>query len=263
MSVNFDIQSKTFNISGHGIADVGYPRPAYIDSNGAPQIAQANNIQQEAFGLITVIDANTLEYSSEDTLIKAIGHGFTPGDIIYLQDDGTLANTPGTFIQKIFEVIDSDCLNYLNQPMFSTFDSLNGIARIPLNVQTVNNVGAVWNKITFNTPTFDNIGLTIAGNVITFPDTGIIEAMLVINFFDNNSARVAHRVRLNVAGGIYSVIEGENYMRDATFHDNSSIKFPDAFSINANESINYEIQSHSSLANTSNITGGWLILKRL
>jgi len=106
------------------------------------------------------------------------------------------------------------------------------------------------NNINFSGTTYDENSLTVAGNQITIAESGVYDIFLLLNFFDNNSARVAHRVNLLINGVPYSSVEGE------------SIRHIDGFVSNSGDVITYTIQSHSSTANTSAITSGWLIINK-
>ena len=262
--MSLDLENKCKTFLQNNTYTIGSVFPAYIDINGEVQLALANNEQSECFGVCTVLSDSTLLYCSEKRVYEVSSHGFTPGKILYLQDDGSLEESPGSFTQKICEVLDGNCLMFLGQPMYSNTESVSGVARIPVSVQTVNNVGSALNNLLFDTPEFDTIGLTVSGNLITLPSTAFYDVMLVINTFDNNSPRVAHRIILNIDGVEYSRLEGENYMRDASGHDSSSIKYPEIVkTVTNNQVIDYQVQTHSVLTNTTDITSGWLIIKQL
>lgn len=136
-------------------------------------------------------------------------------------------------------------------------------SRLEVSNQIISNASNIWNKVEFDNFTFNDADITIVNDTIQLPESGVYELMLLINTFDNNSARAAHRIRLTLNNVEYSIVEGENYMRDAGDRDTSSIRFPEIIKISEPSDIFYEIQSHSSLQNSSQVLGGWLIIKKL
>ena len=107
-----------FDAPSHATISV-VPLPGYIDpATGLPAQASASSFDTEAFGLISVIDPDTLGYYRPRDLLDVAGHGFTVGDVLYLQDGGGVGTTPGTNVQKIYEVVTDAILMYVGWPMF-------------------------------------------------------------------------------------------------------------------------------------------------
>lgn len=131
-------------------------------------------------------------------------------------------------------------------------------SRLIIGAQTITNTGAVLNRLNTITSDVDLIGLTIGADSITLP-TGNYMIEYYINVFDNNSARVAHRSILRVDGALRSTIEGNNYLRDASAHDSSHIHHKDIVS----GVVTLDLQTTSSVNNTTSITGGHILITKL
>lgn len=140
-----------------------------------------------------------------------------------------------------------------------TLSAVTLTARLLIGASTITNTGAPLNRLSGITTDYDDIGLTVATDSIDL-GTGTYEVKYVINMFDNNSARVAHRSILNVDATPYSTVQGNNYMRDATAHDNAHIDHEDLVKGGV---LTMDLQTHSSTGNTTNIIDGYILIKKL
>lgn len=134
--------------------------------------------------------------------------------------------------------------------------------RIPIPTQAITNSGAVWNTLSLSTPSFDEIGVTVVGVTAAVPANGTYHVTSAVNVFDNNSARVQHRMRYLVNGIEYSRVEGHNYIRDASNQDEAHNVYPDAMQLLSGDVITIEMQTASSVVNTSDVLDSWLIIER-
>lgn len=314
---------KCFSVPAHGLTMFGtnsnVPIPGYMDPSGVPVSASSFDETTEALGLITVQGPDTLCYEPCGSYVKAVSHGFTPGDTLYLQDNGSLGNTPGTIAQKIYEVVDENCLLPVCQPMrisggntsivsgtsptgeiiathddgtgnlvniresvspltlnpttgvatyidesgaVSTWKYLKAYERFPLPQQNITNVGAVLNPLTYHTGSFGTFSSSISssGTSVTFSRAGVYDVSLVADFFDGNSPRVAHRAFFKINGAIYSRLSGANYLRDEEAHDDSSTVYKDFVVISAGDILTIDLQTTSSLLNTTIVTSASRLL---
>lgn len=135
-------------------------------------------------------------------------------------------------------------------------------ARLSIEPSQITNIGAPWNPIVIADPSMDTIGVSVAGGQVTLP-VGVYLIDFVVTYFDNNSARAAHRQRILIDGAEYSQHEGHNYLRDASNHDSASNVYPDIFAVADGQAISIEAQTNSSLVGTTEVTGGWVRLLKV
>lgn len=134
--------------------------------------------------------------------------------------------------------------------------------------QLINNVGAPWNLISFETSaTWDDIGIVITsgGDGLLIPE-GVYQFSYTLNMFDDNSQRVAHRERFlltSVVPAGYDSMEGHNYMRDSSGHDSAANVYVDSFKTTQSEALQFQVQTNSSQLNTTSVTGGWLNITKI
>lgn len=132
-------------------------------------------------------------------------------------------------------------------------------ARLNIAAGTITNSASPLNRLSGISTDWDDIGLTVAADSIDL-GTGTYEVDYKINTFDNNSARVMHRSILNRDGTEYSRLEGNNYMRDATAADSGHIRHEDLVKGGV---LTLDLQTTSSVANTTTITNGYILIKKL
>ncbi len=135
-------------------------------------------------------------------------------------------------------------------------------ARFPITPNTIANIGAPWNEILIGTPSIDTIGTSVSGGDVKLP-VGVYMIDIVLNFFDDNSARAAHRERIMIDGAEYSSMEGHNYLRDATNHDSAANVYPDLFAVSDGQVLSIEAQTNSTLVGFTDVTGGWVRLLKI
>ena len=116
-----------------------------------------------------------------------------------------------------------------------------------------------WNPI--------RIGRRIAGNIESeegkVGEDGVYEVTSVVNYEDRNTQRATHRHRYTVNGEpVGQPIEPTNYIRASSNHFTGAGILPDLLELKAGDVVGIESQSASVTTGTSDVTGGWLILKK-
>lgn len=120
--------------------------------------------------------------------------------------------------------------------------------------QNIINTGFPWNTIGNLTAHFDYIGLAVTVNSWTVPFDGVYQLIATMNYSDNNSARVNHRLRYQINGGNppnYAPMQGSSYQRDSSGHDEAASTYSDIYELSAGDTISIQAQSTSSGANTT------------
>jgi len=137
------------------------------------------------------------------------------GNIIGIHDDGQGNTTTIRETATSFTLDPDTCkATFINESGVSTiFDYQKQYERFTLPAQVVTNTGAVLNTIVYNAGDFGSL-IASSGDSVRFPKDGEYEVSLVADYFDNNSARVAHRAIFYINGVEYSRLSGANYLRD-------------------------------------------------
>lgn len=138
-SLNLDSVNTCYvdiNQPSHGFTMFGatnnVPFIGYITPTGTVGQAKSDSVKNQGLGLVYVLDNNNLRYYVCDQLIEAIAHGYTVGDILNLQDDGTLDVDSGRILQPVYEVVSNDYLHYLKYPAECIPCYLNDLLKVNL-----------------------------------------------------------------------------------------------------------------------------------
>lgn len=244
------------NQMSHGFSTMNsYPFAAFINGIGGLEQASALNISGESFGICEVIDMNTLRFrSKKGVLVKSMNHGFTIGNFLYLQDDGTVAETVGTNYQKIYKVIDDSYLLFLGERMYQgNYSIIGNSTKITIiNVLDNNNVNQnTGTKVLFDTqPVFSNIdNLTVNSDNIILPE-GIYEIDVILGLNTTSSTRSNVNCDLYEDNVRTHTRYGSNYARMSSGHNQTGGNFK--FSINLSQSTTCDFRTRRE-ANSANV----------
>lgn len=212
---------------------------------GSPGTVSINVLKND------VVIHTTKAFTVKDYEELLTGIDFLPGDCIGFQtavETGAIADSRvAAWFRLCPEEYDGKCFE-----RFSMADQL------------INNVGAALNPLTYAAGDFASAGFSLSGSNITIQKAGCYDVTLAADFFDNNSARVAHRAIFKVNGVEVSRLSGSNYMRDASAHDDASSTYKDFICVDAGDVFSIDMQATSSFANTTNVTAdSRLLIKKL
>ena len=204
-----------FKVDNHGY-EVGTHFAAYIDAEGIKP-AKAISKNEEAFGLVVVVDETYLNYIPNSGYIYKTEHSYEKGKILYLQDDGSLGYEVGTNVQKIFDVVDEGNLIWIGHPMYAnTGFTSTGIVVVKMSSANANSTTSAI--VSLDELVHSNIeSAAIQDNILSLPmGTYTISVDASI---DNNSARQNLIWELYRNGILDSTKYGGSYARIASGHN--------------------------------------------
>lgn len=231
----------SINQPGHGFTiSNNVPLPAYVDTSGVVQLAQANSLNTlSAFYIVEITDVNNFVIQNNGFL-PATSHGLSVGEYYFLSDttagDITITEPLDSINDVVLFVIDPDTLLLVdNRP-----EDKNSIEKFLIkvsNTNTTTNINTGTNTevpITGTTVINENSFYSISGNGIQVPQTRTYSVRVNLHV-GGSATRANQQIRLAVNGTPTGPIAASGYIRNTGGHNDSSYFLEDILVLNAND----------------------------
>jgi hypothetical protein len=234
----------------------GIPKPAYSNTSGLVQLAQANSLQTlSAYYITEIINANQIRIQSGGSFINAVSHGLSVGRYYFTSElvagEISITEPLSTINDVVLFAVDADNLLLIdNRP-----EDKNSIEKFLIKVRNtntttnINTVAPTAIPVTGTVEQNENNFYTVVGNGIQVPQTRSYKVKANIHV-GSVSTRSSARIRFAINGSPQGDIAATGYIRNSTGHNEASYIISDEFILNANDIVTVTAERESTAGGT-------------